>query len=64
VPSAFIGGAADWGVLQNPGAFEKMQGQGCTDLRICEWIPGAGHWVQQEQAVAVNRCLLRFLAQL
>ena len=64
VPSAFIGGAADWGVLQTPGAFEKMQAQGCTDLRICEWIPGAGHWVQQEQPEAVNRCLLRFLAQL
>ena len=64
VPSAFIGGAADWGVLQTPGAFEKMQGQGCTDLRICELIPDAGHWVQQEQAEAVNRCLLRFLAQL
>jgi len=64
VPSAFIGGAADWGVLQTPGAFEKMQGIGCTDLRMCELIPDAGHWVQQEQAEAVNRCLLRFLAQL
>jgi pimeloyl-ACP methyl ester carboxylesterase len=64
VPSAFIGGAADWGVLQTPGAFEKMQGTGCTDLRMCELIPDAGHWVQQEQAEAVNRCLLRFLAQL
>ena len=64
VPSAFIGGAADWGVLQTPGAFEKMQGIGCTDLRMCELIPHAGHWVQQEQAEAVNHCLLRFLAQL
>ena len=64
VPSAFIGGAADWGVFQTPGAFEKMQGVGCTDLRICELVAGAGHWVQQEQAEAVNRCLLRFLAQL
>jgi pimeloyl-ACP methyl ester carboxylesterase len=64
VPSAFIAGAADWGVLQTPGAFEKMQGKGCTDMRMCELIPGAGHWVQQEQAEAVNRSLLRFLAQL
>ena len=64
VPSAFISGAADWGVYQTPGAFEKMQGQGCTDLRLCELVPAAGHWVQQEQPEAVNRCLLRFLAQL
>jgi len=64
VPSAFIGGAADWGVLQTPGVFEKMQARACTDLRLCESIPGAGHWVQQEQAEAVNRCLLRFLDQL
>ena len=64
VPSAFIGGAADWGVMQTPGAFEKMQGQGCTDMRMCELIPDAGHWVQQEQPAAVNRCLLRFLNQL
>ena len=64
VPSGFIGGAADWGVLQTPGAFEKMQSHGCTNLRMCELIPAAGHWVQQEQAEAVNLSLLRFLAQL
>jgi pimeloyl-ACP methyl ester carboxylesterase len=64
VPSAFMAGASDWGVYQFPGAFEKMQTQACSDMRFCELIPGAGHWVQQEQAQRVNRRLLDFLDQL
>lgn len=64
VPSAFIAGASDWGIYQFPGAFEKMQTQACSDMRFCELIPGAGHWVQQEQALRVNRRLLDFLNQL
>lgn len=64
VPSAFIAGASDWGIYQFPGAFEKMQTQACSDMRFCELIPGAGHWVQQEQAQRVNRRLLDFLNQL
>jgi pimeloyl-ACP methyl ester carboxylesterase len=63
VPSAFIAGASDWGVYQFPGAFEKMQTQACSDMRFCELIAGAGHWVQQEQAQRVNRRLLDFLSQ-
>jgi len=61
VPSAYIAGAADWGIHQSPGAFERMQSV-CTDMRFCKLLPGAGHWVQQEQAQAVNQCLLEFLA--
>lgn len=53
VPSAFIAGASDWGVHQAPGAFERMQGVGCTDMRACCLVEGAGHWVQQEQPEAV-----------
>jgi non-specific protein-tyrosine kinase len=64
VPCAFLAGASDWGVYQFPGAFEKMQTQACSDMRFCELIPGAGHWVQQEQAQRVNRRLLDFLNQL
>lgn len=64
VPSAFIAGASDWGVYQFPGAFEKMQTQACSDMRFCELIPGAGHWVQQERAQEVNQRLLNFLSQL
>jgi pimeloyl-ACP methyl ester carboxylesterase len=43
-----------------PGAFDRMQSV-CTQLRICLILPGAGHWVQQEQVEAVNRLLLEFV---
>ena len=61
VPSMFIAGKSDWGTHQNPGAFERMQGTACTQMRACHLIEGAGHWVQQEQAEAVIRLLLDFL---
>ena len=60
VPSAFIAGKSDWGVYQSPGAFEKMKFI-CSDMRLCELLSGAGHWVQQEKADAVSELLLRFL---
>jgi pimeloyl-ACP methyl ester carboxylesterase len=62
VPAMFIAGAADWGIHQRPGAFAAMQAGACSDLRGCHLLPGAGHWVQQEQAEVVNRLLLAFLA--
>ena len=61
VPALFIAGRSDWGVYQNPGAFEAMQTRACTQLQGCQLIDGAGHWVQQEQPEAVNRLLLGFL---
>ena len=60
-PEMFIAGAADWGVHQSPGAFERMQRTGCADMRGCWLIPGAGHWVQQEQPQAVVASLTEFL---
>lgn len=63
VPSMFIGGSADWGVLQTPGAFESMQKTACTRMEAVHLIDGAGHWVQQEQADAVLRVLLPFVRQ-
>jgi pimeloyl-ACP methyl ester carboxylesterase len=63
VPSCFIAGKSDWGVRQSPGAFERMQGVACTRMLGCHLLDGAGHWVQQEQPVEVNRLLLEFLAQ-
>jgi pimeloyl-ACP methyl ester carboxylesterase len=60
VPAMFIAGRADWGTYQAPGAFEQL-GQNCRDLRGRHLIPGAGHWVQQEQAPAVTGLLLEFL---
>jgi pimeloyl-ACP methyl ester carboxylesterase len=60
VPSCFIAGASDWGVHQIPGAFDKMQQQACTRMLGCHLIPGAGHWVQQEQPEAVLHHLFDF----
>jgi len=62
VPAAYIAGAADWGVHQSPGAFEAMQTRACNRFLGAELIPGAGHWVQQEQPEATVSALLRFLA--
>ena len=64
VPSCFIAGASDWGVQQSPGAFERMQSVGCTAMRSCHLVEGAGHWVQQEQPHAVIGHLQTFLASL
>jgi pimeloyl-ACP methyl ester carboxylesterase len=61
VPSCFLAGRADWGAFQVPGALETMQHKACTQMRWCELIPGAGHWVQQEQPEAVVQRLLKFL---
>ena len=62
VPSLFIAGASDWGIYQTPGAIERMQGTGCSDMRGVHLIEGAGHWVQQEKPDEVNALLLAFLA--
>ncbi|MGE3270443.1 MAG: alpha/beta fold hydrolase, partial [Chloroflexota bacterium] len=62
VPSLFISGVSDWGAHQRPGRLEQMQTKACTDMRGVHFVPGAGHWVQQEQPEAVNQLLLQFLA--
>ena len=61
VPSMFIAGAADWGVYQRPGDFERMQSQACADFRGAHLIAGAGHWVQQEQPERTSALLIDFL---
>lgn len=60
-PSTFISGASDWGNYQSPGALGAMQEKACTNMKEIHLVPGAGHWVQQEQADEVNRLLLKFL---
>ena len=62
VPSMYIAGSSDWGVYQNPGAFEAMQASACTRMRAAHLLDGAGHWVQQEQPEAVSRLLLEFMS--
>lgn len=61
IPAAFIAGTRDWGIHQTPGALATMQTAGCSDFRMLQLIDGAGHWVQQEQPVAVVEALLAFL---
>ena len=57
----FIAGKSDWGVYQNPGAFERMQKVACTQMVAAQLVEGAGHWVQQEQPEAVSKLLIKFL---
>ena len=61
VPAMFIAGAADWGVYQKPGEFERMQETVCKDFRGAHLVPGAGHWVQQEQPERTAELLIDFL---
>ena len=61
VPSLFISGAADWGTYQRPGDVDRMAKQACTDMRGVHLVPGAGHWVMQEQPQATLDLLLPFL---
>jgi pimeloyl-ACP methyl ester carboxylesterase len=59
-PSLFIAGRHDWGVYQRPGAVERMADTACTDMKGVHLVDGAGHWVQQEQPVAVSEMLVSF----
>jgi pimeloyl-ACP methyl ester carboxylesterase len=61
-PSMFIAGKADWGAYQNPGAIERMQKTACTRMTGgVQFVDGAGHWVQQEQAERVSALIVDFL---
>lgn len=60
-PSMFISGASDWGTYQGFGSVDRMQDSACTDFQGVHLLPGAGHWVQQEQPSAVSELLLDFL---
>ena len=60
-PTLFLSGVSDWGTHQSPGALERMR-EVCTDLEV-ELVPGAGHWVQQEQPDATAEALIRHYAE-
>jgi pimeloyl-ACP methyl ester carboxylesterase len=60
VPACYIGGNKEWGVYQNPGAFQAMS-KACTRLQGTHLIPGAGHSVVEERPDPVNRILIEFL---
>jgi pimeloyl-ACP methyl ester carboxylesterase len=61
VPCCFIAGKSDWGTHQSPGALAAMTSTACARFRGIHIIDGAGHWVQQEQPVAVGKLLIDFL---
>jgi pimeloyl-ACP methyl ester carboxylesterase len=60
-PACYIAGAADWGIFQSPGTFERMQREACERGLRVHLVAGAGHWVQQEQPAQVDALLLEFL---
>ena len=64
-PACFIAGAKDAVLRFVPGVdlVEYMK-RWVDDLRVCDIIEGAGHWIQQERPQQVNNSLLKFLATL
>jgi len=64
-PSLFVAGARD-GVIRMPGhePTAARLAKAMPGLRGVHLIAGAGHWVQQEAAGAVNAALLAFLGGL
>ncbi|MEU4811363.1 alpha/beta hydrolase [Nocardia fluminea] len=60
VPTQFIAGQCDWGIWQSPGALRTMAEVVCTHFTGSLLITAAGHWVQQEQPLAVIEQISRF----
>jgi pimeloyl-ACP methyl ester carboxylesterase len=63
VPAAFVVGERD-PVRHYAGQHEAGLKDWLTDLRMQVVVPGAGHWIQQERADAVNGLLIQFLSEL
>ncbi len=64
-PACFIAGRRD-GVLKFVPDFDMVENmkRWTDDLRVCELIDGAGHWIQQERPEEVTKLLLGFLVSL
>jgi pimeloyl-ACP methyl ester carboxylesterase len=61
VPTLFVAGAHDAVIeMRGKAALDAMRAF-VPDLRGVHVLPGAGHWIQQERAEAVNRLLVEFL---
>jgi pimeloyl-ACP methyl ester carboxylesterase len=64
LPTLWVGGEKDPVVtLAGDGPFDHMQSK-VSDLRGPTLLPGAGHFIQQEQPEMLNDLLLEFLASL
>lgn len=62
-PALYLGGAQDLIAGNTPEAIAAMQSM-VPDLRHCELLDGAGHWLQQERPHEVNDALVTFLRDL
>lgn len=62
-PSFYVGGSTDLIAGNTPEAITTMRGA-LNDLRHCELLDGAGHWIQQERAEEVTEALVTFLRSL
>lgn len=61
-PVTYIGGAADWGNYQRPGALEGLEsGRTATDYRGTRIFEGAGHWPQTEIPGVLCDEIVKFL---
>lgn len=60
IPAVFISGEKDWGTYQMPGALDKLSSI-CKNFKGVKLIPGAGHWVQQEQPEKLAEIIGQFL---
>ena len=59
-PTCYVAGSNDFIAGNTPEAIAGMQAA-LPDLRHCEVLEGAGHWIQQERADEVNQALVGFL---
>lgn len=62
-PALYLGGELDVIAGNTPDALAALPGA-VPGLRRMELFPGAGHWLQQERAAAVNDALVAFLREL
>ena len=63
MPSGFIVGDADPVLAMDLGGAQRMADE-LPDFRGATFLPGAGHWTQQEAPEGFNAALLEFLAGL
>ncbi len=63
MPSGFIAGDADPVLAMDLGSVQRMVDE-LPDFRGATFLPGAGHWTQQEAPVGFNAALLEFLGGL
>ncbi len=62
-PAAFAAGADDDVLLMVPD-WQETFAPAFDDLRFCEIVEGAGHWIQMEKPSETNELILRFLKSL